>query len=404
MNQLSRLFRGDKVIWIVVLLISIMGLAAVYSASQRYIVIHNNTDSMAYLKKQLMFLVLGMIAIYFVHTRNYLSFKKYANIGYVVSIVLLVYTLIAGVTHNDGARWIALPFSGGTTFQPSDFAKLALFILIAKELSKRKDHIGTFKKGFAPILFYVLLTCALIAWANLSTGLLLGLTCGILFFIGGVSMKHILLLALSGFLIVALFFTVSIATGSGRGNTWKNRIMEYAGIQKEVDGKKVETQENDQVRYAKMAIANGGVFGKGPGNSWAKDYLPLSFSDFIFSIVIEEYGVVGGAFLLFLYLTLLWRSIRIYRNCPYAFGAFLTLGLSFTLVFQAIINMAVNVKILPVTGLTLPFMSLGGSSILFNSVAIGIILSVSRFVEDSSVPVAAKEDNDEVVQGNLQPA
>jgi len=260
------------------------------------------------------------------------------------------------------------------TFQTSDLAKLAIFMFLARQLSMKQKVIKDFKNGFLPVLIPVLIICGLIAPANLSTALLLGVTCCMLFFIGRVDVKHILLLMMVGLVGVFLLWGISKAFGFGRGATWEQRIESYLGHG--------SGEDDYQITQAKIAIANGGLMGKGPGNSWARDFLPHPYSDFIFAIIIEEYGLIGGSLLVGLYLLFLWRSIQIFRRCPYAFGAFLSLGLSFTLVFQALINMAVNVHLVPVTGLTLPLVSMGGSSIWFTSIAIGIILSVSRYVDE----------------------
>jgi cell division protein FtsW len=223
------------------------------------------------------------------------------------------------------------------------------------------------------VLVPVFLTCGLIAPENLSTALMLGATCCILFFIGRVQVKHIAMLAGAGLLCVVLLFTVSKITGIGRAATWEKRITDFTG-----SGDTVA----HQVKQAKIAIANGGLVGLGPGNSRQRDHLPEAFSDFIFVTIVEEYGFIGGMVIVFLYLLFLWRCILIFKRCPYAFGAFLAVGLGITLVFQAMLNMGVNVGLMPVTGLTLPMVSMGGSSIWFNSIAIGTILSVSRYVDE----------------------
>jgi len=202
-----------------------------------------------------------------------------------------------------------------------------------------------------------------------------------------------MLLAFVGLIGVGLLFTASKAFGFGRGATWQERIDSYMG--------KGDHEENYQITQAKIAIANGGIIGRGPGNSWARDFLPHPYSDFIFAIIIEEYGLLGGAVLICIYLLFLWRSIQIFRRCPYAFGAFLALGLSFTLVFQALLNMAVNVHLVPVTGLTLPLVSMGGSSIWFTSIAIGIILSVSRYVDDMEGQIV-QETQKEIVKAEKE--
>jgi cell division protein FtsW len=331
-----------------------------------------------YLIKQLSVLAVGLVIIYLVHRVNYTKFARISVLAYVISLPLLLYTLFFGTAINSGSRWIRLPVIN-LTFQTSDLAKLALFMFLARLLSIKQGSIKDLKKGFFPVLLPVGLTCALIAPANLSTALMLGATCCILFFIGRVQLKHIGMLAVAGIIGVGVIYGVSKATGFGRAATWEKRIADFRGGSDENGGKK---EEVFQVQQAKIAIANGGVFGRGPGHSLQRDYLPEAYSDFIFSSIIEEYGLVGGATLVILYLIFLWRSIILFRRCPYAFGAFLAVGLSITLVFQAMLNMAVNVHLVPVTGLTLPMVSMGGSSIWFTSIAIGIVLSVSRYVDE----------------------
>lgn len=401
MSSLLNRTKGDKVIWAVVMILSCISLLAVYS-STRTLAYRMDKHSLYYLVKQLAVLGLGLMIIYWVHRINYTKFAKIAVLLYLASLPLLLYTLFFGANINDGSRWIKLPVIN-ITFQTSDLAKLALFMFLARVLSIKQDVIKDWKNGFMPVLIPVLLTCAFIAPANLSTALMLGFTCCILFFIGRVQVKHIMLLAVVGIVGVALIFGISKATGFGRADTWEKRIEDFVGA-KDESGK--EKEEVYQVRQAKIAIANGGIFGRGPGRSLQKNYLPEAYSDFIFSSIIEEYGIVGATALVFLYMLFLWRSIQIFRRCPYAFGAFLAVGLSITLVFQAMLNMAVNVHLVPVTGLTLPLVSMGGSSIWFNSIAIGVILSVSRYVDEmegkkKSNKTKAAENN---LPGNVKPA
>ncbi|RYD58793.1 MAG: cell division protein FtsW [Sphingobacteriales bacterium] len=376
MQQLLDRIKGDKVIWAVVLILSFVSMLAVYSSTGS-LAYRMDKNGSYYLIKQLMVLGVGLGVIYWIHNLNYTKFAKIAVLLYLISLPLLFYTLFFGTTLNEGSRWIRLPVVN-ITFQTSDLAKLALFMFLARILSIKQNVIKDWKKGFMPVLIPVFATCALIAPANLSTAMMLGFTCCILFFIGRVQVKHIALLALAGIIGVVLLFTVSKITGFGRAATWEQRIHDFVG--KSEDGKKKE--DVYQVLQAKIAIANGGVTGLGPGNSQQRNFLPHPYSDFIYSIIIEEYGLIGGAGLVGLYLLFLWRSILIFRRCPYAFGAFLAVGLSITLVFQAMLNMAVNVHLVPVTGLTLPLVSMGGSSIWFNSIAIGVILSVSRYVDE----------------------
>lgn len=376
MKHLLTRTKGDKVIWAVVLVLSFISLLAVYSSTGS-LAYRMEKNSSYYLAKQVMVLGLGLLIIYWVHRINYARFAKVAVVLYLLSLPLLVYTLFFGTSLNEGSRWIRLPVIH-LTFQTSDLAKLALFMFIARVLSMKQEVIKDLRKGFVPVLLPMFFTCALIAPANLSTALMLGATCSIVFYIGRVQVKHIMLLGLIGLIGLSVLFTVSKLTGFGRAATWEQRIKDFAS-----GGKKDEKKEDVyQVQQAKIAIANGGFTGRGPGRSMQKNFLPHPYSDFIFAIIIEEYGLIGGAIVMMLYLLFLWRSILIFKRCPFAFGAFLAVGLSITLVFQAMLNMAVNVHLVPVTGLTLPMVSMGGSSIWFTSIAIGIILSVSKYVDE----------------------
>ena len=389
-------------IWGVVLLLSLVSLLVVYSStcSLAYRMARNSNY---YLIKQLMVLGFGLLITYWVHKVNYTQFARVAVIAYMCSLPLLFYTLFFGTSLNEGSRWIRVPIIN-LTFQTSDLAKLALFMFLARTLSLKQGVIKDWKKGFIPVLLPMLLTCALIAPANLSTAMMLGVTCSIVFYIGRIRVAHLLVLAGIGIMGIAGLFVVSKLTGFGRAKTWEQRIVDFAGKKdKDKDGKEGKHEEVFQVQQAKIAIANGGVFGLGPGNSRQRNNLPHPYSDFIYAIIIEEYGLVGGAAMVVLYLVFLWRSINIFRRCPYAFGAFLAVGLSITLVFQAMLNMAVNVHLVPVTGLTLPMVSMGGSSIWFTSVAIGIILSVSRYVDEmegeNPAPKAKVEKEKVTLQG-----
>jgi cell division protein FtsW len=370
--------KGDKLIWAVVFVLSMVSMLAVYSStgSLAYRMV---TNPGYYLAKQVFVLGMGLMIIYFVHKVNYIRFWRIAKILYIISVPLLFITLFYGTTLNEGSRWIKLPVIN-LTFQTSDLAKLALFMYLARLLSEKQDNddVRDLKKGFLPMLSAMLATCLLIAPANLSTALMLGISCAILFFIGRVRMRHLALMAAGGFMCLCVVYTVSKITGKGRAATWEQRIADFVS-EKSEDGKKKEPY---QVEQAKIAIANGGITGKGPGKSIQKNFLPHPYSDFIFAIIIEEYGIGGASVVVLLYLLFLWRCVNIFRRCPYAFGAFLAVGLSITLVFQALLNMAVNVNLMPVTGLTLPMISMGGSSIWFTSIAIGIILSVSRHVDE----------------------
>lgn len=395
--------KGDKVIWALVVLLALVSLLAVYSAtgSLAYKNYRGNTE--IYLFKQIAFILAGILVIYFAHLVNYTFYSRAAVVVYLLTLPLMVYTLFFGVTMNEGSRWIRLPLIN-MTMQTSDLARLALFMYLARLLSRKQEVIKDFKKGYLPLITPVALTCLLIAPANLSTAMLLGASCMMLLFIGRVRTRHIL--ATIGLALIPILFLVFAAvmrhgkeknedvvlktTGSAltaRVDTWIGRVESF------IYGSK-DDADNDayQVNMAKIAISKGGMLGLGPGNSPTRDYLPQAYNDFIYAIIIEEYGLVGGAFIMFIYLVFLYRCIRIYKRCPYAFGAFLALGLSFTLAIQAVANMAVTVNLFPVTGVTLPLVSMGGTSFIFTCLAIGIILSVARNVEQqegkaATVPV-----------------
>ncbi len=376
MKQLLNKTKGDQIIWGVVLVLSLVSLLAVYS-SVSSLAIRKHTTTSHFLIKQIMILGLGFVIIYFIHNVNYAKFAKVSIWAYLISLPLLLWTLAFGANINSGARWIRVPVIN-LTFQTSDLAKLALFMFLARMLSIKQNVITDFKKGFIPVLLPVLVTCGLIAPANLSTALMIGTTASIVFFIGRVELKHIGILIASGIGILLIVFSISFATGKGRAATWLHRIESF---RKGEDKNDAQT-DGYQVLQAKIAIANGGITGRGPGNSLQRNFLPHADSDFIYAIILEEYGLVGGFILILIYLLFLWRSILIFKRCPYAFGAFLAVALAVALVFQAMLNMAVNVHLMPVTGITLPLVSMGGSSIWFTSVAIGIILSVSKYVDE----------------------
>ena len=390
--------RGDKVIWALVLLLGLVSLLVVYSAtgSLAYKMYKGNTE--VYLFKQIAFIVIGFVIIYFAHRVNYTIYSKVAKILLLLSIPLLLYTLFFGVTMNEGSRWIRLPIIN-MTMQTSDLAKLALFMFLARMLSRKQTKIKDFKKGFLPVIIPVAVICMLIAPANLSTALLLGASCMLLMFIGRVSTKHLLMtIGIVMIPVAMLIMAAVIKHKSGdaeeevastaavkkekpsrltaRVNTWIGRVENFI-----YGAKEANDDDHYQVNQAKIAIARGGLLGNGPGNGEARNFLPQAYNDYIYATLIEEYGLLGGAFIIFIYLVFLFRSIRLFKKCPYAFGAFLALGLSFTLVIQAMANMAVNVNLFPVTGVTLPLVSMGGSSFLFTCLSIGIILSVARNVE-----------------------
>jgi cell division protein FtsW len=408
--------RGDKYIWGIVIFLALTSLLVVYSAtgSLAYKLYKGNTE--VYLFKQFAFIMVGMVVIYFAHRINYTIYSRVALYLFLASIPLLIFTLFFGARINEGSRWIMLPVIR-MTIQTSDLAKLALFMYLARQLSRKQAVIKDFRKGFIPLIVPVVIICGLIAPANLSTALLTGATSLLLMFIGRVSVKHILATVAIAMIPVAILISVAVFSYSdkadtldgrnvgvtekmrsvGRVGTWIKRVQDF------IYAKADETPY--QMQQSKIAIAKGGMLGLGPGNSEQRNFLPHPYSDFIYAIIIEEYGLIGGAIIIFIYLVFLLRCISVFRRCPFAFGAFLAMGLSFTLVIQAMANMAVTVGLVPVTGVTLPLVSMGGSSFLFTCAAVGIILSVARNVEtlEGKEPLnpVLEEDN---VQDKTAPA
>ena len=381
--------KGDKVIWAMIIILTLASLLLVYSSTGS-LAYRLSKSNESYLFNQLGFILAGSLVIYFAHRINYTFYSRVALIIYLISIPLLVYTLFFGVQLNEGSRWIKLPVIN-QTLQTSDLAKLALFMFLSRMLSRKQAVIKDFKKGFLPIIFPVLLICLLIAPANLSTSILIFGTSILLMFIGRVRIKHISIVLGAAMIPLALLIILAISTydkslhqpkklpaafAGGRIPTWVSRIQTFLYSKKDDDNEKLY-----QMNQAKIAIANGGLLGRGPGNSVQRNFLPHCYSDFIYAIIIEEYGLIGAAFIMIIYLLFLFRCIRLYQKCPFAFGAFLALALSFTLVIQALTNMAVNVSLFPNTGVTLPLLSMGGSSFIFTCISLGIILSVARNVE-----------------------
>ncbi len=384
MSKLLRNIKGDKTIWLIVAILTVYSVLAVYSATGTLAFRYKGGNTEYFLFKHLGTVLLGLSLMYVAHLVKYTYYSRISQIALYIAVPLLVLTLFSGTNVNDAARWLTLPVIN-ISFQTSDFAKLALIMFLARMLSKKQENIKTFKEGFIPIVFPILITCAFIIPANFSTAAILFASSLILLFVGRVKFQHLLALLLTGIVSVTIFIAViSMLPDGNRGriDTWKQRIESF---------RTKDVAVNYQAEQSRIAIASGGIFGKFPGNSTQRDYLPQPFSDFIFSIIIEEYGLLGGIFIVLLYLILLYRSIRIAGKSPGTFGAFLALGLSFMLVFQAMVNMAVAVNLMPVTGQPLPMVSMGGTSMWFTSLSIGIILSVSKEIDNKQKP----ENSDE---------
>lgn len=377
--------RGDKLIWLIVALLSIVSILAVYSSvgSMAYQSRGGNTEY--YLFRHAVFIALGVGMAYISYQLHYMQYSKLAPLLLLITIPLLIYTVGFGEAINDARRWLKIPWVD-MSFQTSDLAKLALIIYVARSLAIKQDYIKNFKGAFLPIIVPVFIVCGLIAPADLSTAALLFLTCLMMMFIGRVSLKYVFLLILAGVLLLSILIIMGkLFPEYVRLETWISRFDMY-----------FTSDGGYQVLYSKQAIAEGGLFGLGPGNSIQRNFLPYAYADFIYAIICEEYGLIGGICLLGLYLWLLFRCVTIVTQCPKAFGAILAMGLCLNIVIQAFANIAVSVHLLPATGLTLPLVSMGGTSIIFTCISLGIILSVSRYVDEARVQKLELNEMEEI--------
>ncbi|MDD4746648.1 MAG: putative peptidoglycan glycosyltransferase FtsW [Salinivirgaceae bacterium] len=369
MRTIFTYLRGDRVIWVITFFLCMASLLVVYSSTGSLAYKQAGGNMFYYLTRQGIFIVIGLGAAYGVHLIPHGIFYRLSQVFYFLSIPLLLYTLMRGASINEAARWISLP--GGLSFQTSDLAKMALIMYLATQLSQRNHDVKDLRKGFIPLMIPIVVTCSLILPANFSTAALLFVISIILLFIGRVRIRHLMTLAGIGLIAISLFVVVAInSPDTGRVGTWKRRIENF--ISKDGD--------NFQADQAKIAIATGGILGKGPGQSVQRNVLPHPYSDFIFAIIVEEYGFLVGLIIMGLYLTLLFRSVALIRKCKRTFSAFLVAGMVLLIVIQAFAHIGVCVGVFPVTGQTLPMISMGGTSMLITGVQLGVLLSVSRSV------------------------
>lgn len=383
MERLISKTKGDRWIWLIVILLSVWSLLAVYSATGT-LAYKKGVGTEQFLIKHLVMIVGGIALMYFSHLLDYRYYAGISKVLMVITIPLLLYTLLFGANVNEASRWVTIPIIN-QTFQTSDLAKLALITFLARTLSRKQENIKDVKKAFIPIMGAVCSVFVLIALANLSTAVMLFGVSILLLIIGRISIKQIAVVSFAGAILLAAVMFL----GPRRETYW-------ARIQTFWSGDKAAAEKSFQADQAKIAIATGGLFGKGPGNSSQRNYLPHPYSDFVYALIIEEYGMVGGVALVLLYLVFLYRCVLIVTQSPKAFGALLAAGLSFSLTIQAFGNMAVAVGLGPVTGVPLPLVSMGGTSILFTSIAFGIILSVSRDNDEHK-----KSIKDKVIVGEI---
>ena len=356
-----RNLKGDPVIWFIVFVLSLFSIVVVYSATGSLAYKMRGGDTEHYLIKHSALVVLSLFAMWVAHKIDYKYYSGISRLLLWISVPLLVITWRYGTNINDASRWLTIPVIN-QAFQPSDLAKLALLITLASMLSKRQKNIEDFQRAITPMLLWIGLICGLIAMTNISTAVLLFLTCLLLLFLGRVPTKYLAMLIIIGF-----FAGVAAIMLGQRGDTAMHRIEQF-----------INGETTFQAEQAYIAIASGGVVGKGPGQSQQRNYLPHPYSDFVYAIILEEYGLIGGVAVLLLYLGLLYRGMIAANNSDKPYGGLLSAGLSFALVLQAMVNMGVAVGLGPITGLPLPLLSMGGTSQLFTGVSLGIIISVSR--------------------------
>ena len=366
--------KGDKLIWAIAALLAIFSFLPVYSAASNLAYISGDGDTFNYFIKHFVHLFLGFTIMYGVHKVPYRYFRGLSMIMIPVILVLLLITMFqSDVSENvtNAKRWMSIPFVG-FTFQPSTLASVVLMVYVARYLSKIKDKQVTFNETILPLWLPVFLILALILPANFSTAAIMFVMVMALTFLGGYPIKYLSLILLTGIVLFTIFIFVARAFPEAMPNrvdTWMNRIESFTNGE--------DSEADYQIEKAKIAIASGGIPGLGPGKSKQKNFLPQSSSDFIYAIIVEEYGLIGGLFLMILYLSLLFRIVVVSHKADTFFGKLLVIGVGLPIVFQALINMAVSVELFPVTGQTLPLISSGGTSIWMTCLAIGIILSVS---------------------------
>ena len=414
MDLLKNIFKGDKVIWIIFLCLCLISIIEVFSAAST--LTYKSGDHWGPITQHSIILMIGAIVVVLMHNIPYKWFQVFPVFLYPISVVLLAFVTLMGVITGDrvngAARWMSFM---GLQFQPSELAKMAVIIAVSFILSKKQDE-GANPKAFKYIMILTGLVCMLIAPENLSTAMLLFGVVVLMMFIGRVAFKKLAMLlgglALAGCLGVIFLLAIPKDTDIPflhRFDTWKSRITNFTE-KEEVPAAKFDIDKDAQIAHARIAIATSNVIGKAPGNSIQRDFLSQAFSDFIFAIIIEELGLVGGAFVVILYIWLLVRTGRIAQKCERTFPAFLVMGIALMLVSQAILNMMVAVGLFPVTGQPLPLISKGGTSTLINCAYIGMILSVSRYTayleekKDNPAPLLTGEEGSETVASEAQTA
>ena len=396
MKELVNNLKGDRVIWSFVALLALFSFMPVFSASSNLAYMNHGTgNTISYLLKHLAHIFIGFIIIYWVHKVPYHYYRGISKLGLPVVWILLAYTMIKGtvIAGANASRWIQVPFIG-ITFQTSTLASIVLMLFVARYLSKKREEEPTFKESLLELWLPVFITLAFILPSNFSTAALIFSMVLMLAFVGKYPLKYIGFVIGAGFAALVLFVLLAKAFPDShlfsRVDTWTSRIENYRHSK--------PGEDDYQIEKAKIAIASGGIYGLGPGKSVQKNFLPQSSSDFIYAIIVEEWGLIGGLGILFLYLLLFFRFVVASHKSNTLFGKLLVVGLGFPMIFQAMINMAVAVELLPVTGQTLPLISSGGSSIWMTCIALGIIINVTKKDEEIALEIKDKERREAALQ------
>lgn len=380
--KILQFFKGDKTIWLLVLALSAYSVMGVYSASGRMALSSDSGMAEGFMIKQFAILLGGFFFMWLAHSVPYRAYAKISYFGMAIAIPLLLYTLIGGHESGDARRWIVIPLLK-LTFQPSDLAKVMLIIFLAYLISKKTALRDDFKKGFLPLIIPIILVCGLILRSNFSTAFMIFVVSVVMMYVGRVKFKFLAAMVAAGLLLFVLVIIVgaNFPKTFPRAETWANRITNWTDNSS--TQAKVESDEHMQAEQAKTAIATGGWTGKMPGKSVQRNFLPSAFSDFIFAIIIEEYGFLFGALpIVLLYVILLFRGLHIAIKADTTFGAIMAIGITFSILTQAMVNMLVASGIGPVTGQTLPIISYGGTSIFFVCISLGILQSIARGNEE----------------------
>nr|WP_320036850.1 FtsW/RodA/SpoVE family cell cycle protein [uncultured Bacteroides sp.] len=398
MDLLKNLFKGDKVIWIIFLFLCVISVVEVFSAAST--LTYKTGDHWAPITQHTVILLVGVLVVWITHKVNYRYFQAIPVFLVPISVILLVLVVATGAMTNGAARWMNI---FGLQFQPSELAKMAVIIAVSYILAKNQEEDEANPRAFKYIMWITGLICALIAPENLSTAALLFGVVFLMMIIGRIPFRKLAILvgSIAAIGIFTIGVTMLVPDNTNikllhRMTTWKNRVFEFASPKKDIPAAKFDIDGDAQVAHANIAIATSNIIGKMPGNSVERDFLSQAFSDFIFAIIVEELGLIGGGFVVILYIWLLIRAGRIAQKAKGNFATFLVMGISLLLVSQAIMNMCVAVGLIPVTGQPLPLISKGGTSTLINCVYVGMILSVSRYtakLEENSSSIDTKVED-----------